>query len=425
MKKYLSLFLLLAFLLPAWTGRDFLWKRKDLAAYKNLLVTLQKAQYAKDRLLVKILPAFRRLGDEIIRSHGLEKAGELEGLGWVVVKVPEGSTVREKALELFSDPRVAAVEPDLVYKALDVQPNDEFFFLQWYLRNDGTFGNGSRAGADIEATKGWEYEKGSEAIIIAIVDTGVDYTHPDLEGKVIKGYDYVNDDDDPMDDHGHGTAMAGIAAAKTNNEKGIAGVCWNCKIMAIKALDAQGVGFTTNIAYGIRYAIKHGAKVINLSLGSAYPSQALLDAIEEAYNSNVLVVAAAGNSGASVFYPAAYSPKCISVGATDYNDQRPSFSNYGSSLDVVAPGVMIATTWPTWDQYQYVYISGTSASAAVVSGIAGVLFSRKPSLTIQDARKAILYTCEDINKDRFPGKDVYMGYGRVNLYQLLKPIKLE
>ena len=399
--------------------------KKDIKYFNRIMESLEKADYARDHVLIKLRGKFNLQKMDILREYRLKEIGYLPDLNWIIARVPEGKTVKDVIRNMFFDERVAYVEPDYVLKAFEVTPNDPLFHLQWYLYNDGTFRDGSKPGADIEAPKGWEYETGSEAVIVAVVDTGVDYDHPDLEDKVIKGYDFVNEDEDPMDDNGHGTMVAGVVAAKTNNNKGIAGVCWGCKVLAVKVLDKDGLGLSAVVAFGIKYAVDHGAKVINLSLGGPYPSKPLMEAVDYAYQANVLVVAASGNENSFVYYPAAYSPKCISVGATDYFDERADFSNYGANLDVVAPGVFIATLYPTWADYQYVYANGTSLAAPIVSGIAGLLFSKKPGLSVDDARKIILYTAEDINKERFPGKDVYLGYGRVNLYQLLKPIKLE
>lgn len=374
-----------------------------------------------NRILVKFYPGTKDK-DEIVKNYGLEKIGDILKGKWSVLRVPKWKKTSQVIDELLKDRRVVWAEMDQrAWIVGEVVPNDPLFGQQWYLKNKGTI-TGSIEGADVKATYGWDYTKGSENVTIAIVDTGVDYNHPDLENKVIKGYDFVNTNSDPMDDHGHGTMVAGIAGAQSNNGEGITGVCWNCKILAIKVLDSSGIGYYSWIADGIEYAVDQGAKVVNISAGGSNPGIVLEDALDYAWRNNVVVVAAAGNESGQILYPAAYSPKCISVGATDYADERAHFSNFGPNLDISAPGVEIVSTYPGGN---YAVGSGTSFSAPIVSGAAALLLSVKPNLTSDQVRKTLLYTSDDVNSSSLPGFDYYLGYGRLNLQTLFSPIHLE
>jgi subtilisin family serine protease len=254
---------------------------------------------------------------------------------------------------------------------------------------------------------------GTAGVWIAIVDTGVDYTHPDLvSSRLWLGWDFVNSDNNPMDDHGHGTHVAGIAGANTNNGQGVAGVCWGCGLLAVKVLGADGSGLTSWVADGIQYAAYWGAAfgkrtVINLSLGSPYPSSVLADAVAYAQGQGALIVAAAGNNGLDqLFYPAAY-PGVIGVAATDSSDQRASFSNSGSHVDIAAPGVSILSTKWSW----YYYKSGTSMATPHVAGVAGLVWSARPALTASQVCGALLRTAMDLGTS---GRDDIYGYGRLN-----------
>jgi thermitase len=239
---------------------------------------------------------------------------------------------------------------------------------------------------------------------IAIVDTGVQYDHPDLSGKVYLGYNFVDGNWDPYDLNGHGTHCAGIAAAVTDNGIGIAGMAPNASILAVKVLDANGSGTLDNVASGIEYAADAGANVISLSLGGPSGSTTLQNAVDYAWNKGAVLVAAAGNNGSSApTYPAYYS-NVISVAATDSNDNKPSWSNYGSWVDVAAPGVNIYSTYPT---NRYAYLSGTSMATPHVSGLAALLAAQ--GRTNSQIRAAIQNTADPI-----AGTGTYWKYGRIN-----------
>ena len=284
-------------------------------------------------------------------------------------------------------------------------PNDSFFSSQYALYDSGSQG--------IDAISGWDLEQGDASVIIAIVDTGIDYTHEDLSGKVIKGYDYVNEDFDPRDDNGHGTHVAGIAAATTNNGRGIAGVCPGCSLLAIKVVTADGAGANSWIANGIANAVSLGARVINLSLGGLDASQTIQLAVQQAYQQGVVIVAASGNDGSGVpLYPAAFS-EVIAVGATNQYGSRASFSSYGSHLELVAPGQTIYSTLPG---NSYEAWNGTSMASPHVAGLAGLILSRNSALTNAQVRQLMDGTALDLGSS---GRDSYFGYGRIDALSAL------
>jgi thermitase len=278
----------------------------------------------------------------------------------------------------------------------------------------------------IEILDAWSQSQGSSEVTIAVIDTGTDYTHIDLgDGKIIIGIDqdYVNDDDDAMDDHGHGTHVGGIAAANTYNGIGIAGVCPACRILPLKALSSAGSGRWDDIATAIRYAVDHGVEVINMSLGGDNCTTDLAEAINYAYERNVTIVAASGNScpvrvslgleSFDVSYPAQFE-RVIAVGATDAQDNRATFSHYGSTLDVTAPGVGILSTYLN---RSYKRLDGTSMASPIVAGLAGLLVSQYPSLTPAQVQEILEQSADDIGS---LGWDEQTGWGRINADQALQ-----
>lgn len=300
---------------------------------------------------------------------------------------------------------VKYVEPNFKRRAL-LEPNDQYWRLQWGPKR-------------IEANWAWNTTLGSSTITVAVIDTGIDYTHPDLAGNYLEGgHDWINDDDDPLDDFGHGTHCAGIIAALANNGIGIAGLA-QVKILAEKVLDASGSGTDATVASGIYHAVELGAKIISMSLGGYGYSRLLHEAVKYAYENGVLLVAAAGNDGTKIkAYPAAYE-EVIAVAATDENNRRASFSNWGDWIELAAPGVGIYSTMPTYHvtlndwgyPVNYSHMDGTSMACPHVSGVAALLWSLYPSATNNWLRTQLRRTAEDLG---VAGFDRYYGYGLVN-----------
>lgn len=288
-------------------------------------------------------------------------------------------------------------EVDEARKAYDA-PNDPYYGQQWQF------------GA-ISAEGGWDVTHGSGSVTVAVIDTGIDYNHPDLSGKVLTGKNYVDGSSDPYDDNGHGTHVAGLAAAMTDNGVGVAGVDWAARILPLKVLDSSGSGYDSDIASAIRYAADSGAEVINMSLGSSTSTFTLQLAVNYAYGKGVTIVAAAGNDGtSSVSYPAAYSG-VIAVGAIDSGGNRAEFSNYGSKLDLMAPGVSLPSTY-TNGAYQK--MSGTSMSSPIVAGAACMVLAAFPGYASKpdEVASKLTSTATDMGT---PGFDTGYGYGKLNL----------
>jgi len=395
-------------------------------------------RFAPGQVLVKFKPEIREpLLEATATAYGLRKLGQIPGLEIYKFQIPQAFSVAEMVYALRQNPDVEYAEPN--YEAhITVTPNDPLFRYQYALANTGqevgTGGPRGTSGADIQATRAWDETKGSASVTIAIVDTGVDLLHPDLKNKIKSaGRDFVNNDNDATDDNGHGTMVAGIAAADTNNNEGIAGVAWNCKILPVKVVDAEGNGFYDAIVAGVRWAADNGASVINMSIGGPDTADSLRDAVKYAHDKGVVVCAAVGNDDSAVLYPAAYDAYVLAVAATDYADARASFSNFGPQIDVAAPGVRVACPVPTWfwaanggrsSDSPYALADGTSMSAPLVTGLAALIRGLKPELSADSVMDIIRYTSDDVNSGQHKGKDDFIGYGRINLAKALVPIKI-
>ncbi|WP_424766212.1 S8 family peptidase [Paenibacillus sp. sgz302251] len=265
----------------------------------------------------------------------------------------------------------------------------------------------------IEAEKGWNVSKGDEAVIVAVLDTGVQSNHPDLQGKITNGINIINEDAAPDDDVGHGTHVSGIIGATVNNGEGVAGVSWYNKIMPVKVLDSSGAGSTYSVAQGIIWAVDHGADVINMSLGNYAQADFLHDAIKYAYDHDVVLVAASGNDNTDrPGYPAAY-PEVFAVASTNSNKEKSSFSNFGNYIDVAAPGDSIASTYPG---SQYAALSGTSMASPHVAALAGLIRSVNPDLSNVEVMEIMRKSAIDLGTK---GKDNYFGYGEIDVDRAL------
>jgi type VII secretion-associated serine protease mycosin len=277
------------------------------------------------------------------------------------------------------------------------RPNDQLYSpYQWNLPLIGM-------------EQSWEISQGRSDVTVAVVDTGIDLNHPEFQGKLVDGHNIIEDTNNPQDDNGHGTHVAGVIAAKTNNATGIAGMNWKCKLMPVKAIGSDGSGTAFDIAQGIYWATDHGADVINLSVGNYTSSAALQEACRYAYDRNVVLVAATGNDATDQpGYPAAYK-EVLGVSAVDHNSQRADFSNFGDYVDVVAPGVDIASTYIYSD---YAALSGTSMACPHVAALASLIRSVHPKMKNTQVMDLIRKTATDLGQ---PGKDQLFGYGMINV----------
>ncbi len=347
---------------------------------------------------------------------------------------------------LEQDAGVAYAVPNHLFK-VDWTPDDPGLEKQWGL-------------SKIQAEKAWDFTRGDPSVLLAVIDTGIDYNHPDLarslwvnpgedlnhNGRVdstdfngvdddgngfvddIRGWDfvdapnypdagdYLNRDNNPDDENGHGTAITGILAAQADNGLGVAGVAPGCRVMNLRAGTSRGLLEEDDVAAALLYAVENGARVVNMSFGDVALTPFLRDVIQFAYTNNVLCVASSGNDGNDkIHYPSGLN-ETLSVGASTQYDGRAPFSNFGFSLDLVAPGYQIYTTERN---NSYGMVSGTSASSPFVTGVAGLILSRNPNLTAQTLRHILTSTCDDIGE---AGWDTSFGAGRLNAFRAVSAV---
>lgn len=373
-------------------------------------------RYALDRVIVKFKGGQFRLQalSEVKSQYGLQSIKEFRNLNIYVFKLPKDKTPHEAIAELRKRPDVEYAEPDYIYTIKATIPNDPLWNNLWGL-------------AKIQAPLAWDITRGSQSVVVAVIDTGVDYNHPDLKDNMWKdpatGYYGKNcitgasNPNDPMDDNGHGTHVAGTIGAVGNNGVGVVGVNWQVKIMALKAGDSSGISLSAAIDC-INYAIQKGAHIINASWGDYAYSQTLRNAIASAKNAGILFVAAAGNeeydNDLTPLYPASYDlENIISVAATDQNDLLASFSNYGrNSVHVGAPGVGILSTLPN---NNYGNKSGTSMASPHVAGLAALLKAQNPSYTWRELKCRIMKGVDPLSS--LNGKTITGG--RINASKAL------
>lgn len=343
----------------------------------------------------------------------------------------------EKPELLYGLLGVKSVDKNYIYKAL-ATPNDTYYRYQWHYVN-------------IKLPQAWDIMKAA-SVVVAVIDTGVSFTHPDLQGIFVTGRDFVDGDNNPTDpalDASHGTHCIGTIAALTNNSLGVAGVNWGgygIKIMPIRVLGADGSGTLDNVAAGIRWAANNGAKIISMSLGGS-GAQVLMDAVKYAYSKNITMVCAAGNENrSSLSYPAAYV-ETIAVGATRYDNKRAPYSNYNYTtyydpyrkmnvthyLDIVAPGGdtsvdqngdgyadgVLSTTWTPTNKDTYMFMQGTSMATPHVAAVAAMLYARGYT-TPESIRSRLIQTAYKIPGYTYSsGWNKYVGYGLIDAYKAL------
>jgi thermitase len=323
--------------------------------------------YVLNELIVKFREGTdSNQADQIVLSLGAKRInhipGKIIGLPSQVkhIRLPETINVDQAILEYSKRPEVEYAQPNYIYHTLMI-PNDPNFNDLWGLHNTSQTINEATgiSGKDIHAPEAWDIITDCSNVIVAVVDTGINYNHRDLQGNMWDGgpsypnhgWDFQDNDNDPMDLTGHGTHVAGIIGAQGNDGTGVCGVCWKVKLMAVRVFDASGSGTTASVVSGINFAVTNGAHIVNLSLGTSQDDTAIKSAISNAQANGVIIVAAAGNdSSSSYIYPAAYAVtynNVLSVGAVDQNGMLASFSNYGPSwVYIAAPGQNVLSTWP-------------------------------------------------------------------------------
>lgn len=360
--------------------------------------------HAPDQILVKFKADIAEdIKARVHQKYGGRVVDVIVGIDVEVVRTPV-DTVWRMVRAYKKDATVEFAEPDYIAEAI-LTPNDPYFGKQWGM-------------VKIEAPEAWDITQGSSGVKIAICDTGIDQNHEDLAAKIVANKNFTLSR--TVDDlYGHGTHVAGIAAAITNNVRGVAGVGFDSSLMNAKVLGDTGTGYYSWVASGIIWAADNGAKVINLSLGGTSSSTTLEGAVNYAWGKGCVIVAAAGNSTTSVpLYPAYYA-YCIAVAATDQNDAKASFSNYGIWVDIAAPGVGIFSTMPNHRNrigiLNYGSLSGTSMSTPHVAGVAALVWTTSYWTTNADVRSRIedMTDCEGL---------IYTNYGicRVNAYNAVK-----
>ncbi|MDX6396998.1 MAG: serine protease, partial [Gaiellaceae bacterium] len=352
---------------------------------------------ATRRLIVKFEDGVAR-GTEakLLRSADTSLDDRVPQLDVSVVEVAPRDA-REAEASLEASPQVEYVERDAVVRSFAAIPNDTLWRSQWGLQL-------------LDLPLVWAASSRAMVVPVAVIDTGVDAGHPDLAGMVGPGRDFVNDDDDATDDNGHGTAAAGVIAAHGGNALGGAGICQSCTVIPVKVLDAAGAGTTAMVAEAIVWATDHGARVINLSLGSPTRTEAVRDAIGYAVGRGVIVVAAAGNEGTSEeLYPAAEAG-VVSVGATMRDDALYDWSNRGAWVRLAAPGCNTAPGLGGG----FVEFCGTSSAAPVVAGLAAVALAQEPQaarVRIEEALGAGAIPVPDIARGRINAREALAMLG--------------
>lgn len=411
-------------------------------------------EFVPGEVLVKFRPETGAAkGQILLQGLGYQTLAVSSYSGLLRVQVPAGQEARVAA-ELAARPEVEFAELNRILTLFNI-PDDTEFAQQWNMHNTGQ--TGGQVDADIDAPEAWDIETGSPAVVIAIVDSGADLDHEDLQANIwvnpgetpgnavdddgngfvddVNGWDFCNStsfllpcaqpgDNDPNDAIGHGTHVTGIAGAVGNNGKGVSGVSWQASLMPLKVFDQFSNTTLASVANGIDYAAANGAHIINLSLGNpnqAAPCasmQAIVTAIKNATSQGMLVVAASGNASKNFVGCPAALDEVIAVAATTPQDTRWTGSNFGIHLDVSAPGVSIYSTSFN-PALKYQLLTGTSMASPHVAGLAGLLWAYDPALSDKDVRTIIEATVDDLGT---AGYDVFFGHGRINAYQALSTL---
>ena len=349
--------------------------------------------FVPGRILVRFHPETpKSRGRGIIAQAGATDAGMIEAIGVHIVELPAGADEEAFIHAFGGQPEVEFAELDRVYAPEAMTPNDPSYPGQWHLPK-------------IAGPTAWSTTTGSSGVTIAILDTGVDSTHPDLASKIVPGWNFYDNNSDTSDVYGHGTAVAGSAAAASNNGLGVAAVAWNCTLMPIRISALNGNASTSAMASGLTWAADHGARVANISY-KVSTSSTVSSAARYFQSHGGVVAIAAGND--STFYSTADNPDVITVSATTSSDALASWSNTGNHIDLASPGTSIYTTnrgggYGSW--------SGTSFSSPIVAGVAALVISANPSLTASQIQDILKQSADDLGT---AGWDAQYGWGRVN-----------
>ena len=358
-------------------------------------------------------------------ARGTRVLEVIESLGVERLAIPADRSVAEMVDLYAADPGCEYAEPNYIGEGGVFVPDDTSFGFQWHLDNTGQ--TGGTPDADIDAIDGWETSRGHASIRLAVLDTGIDSDHPEFTGRLLPGYDFVNEDTDPEADHSHGPRVTGLAAANADNSFAVAGVDHFASIVPVKVLNSSNFGTTFDLAQGLDFA-KDEAQVISMSLIN-FPtgSSTLNNALQAARDAGAILIACAGNGGlgdADDSGPGA-SPLTISVGATNDDDERASFSGTGAALDIVAPGSSVRTIRYNTAADTTTPFSGCSAATPIVAGIATLMLSLNPTLTHDEVFTVLTTTAEDQvgpPSEDTPGRDDFFGHGRVNLAAALAAV---
>lgn len=355
--------------------------------------TRQMPEFIRGRVLVQFrAETLAMAGPDMIAEAGARDTGTLAGTGVHVIELQTGADEEAMVRALQSRPEVEFAELDEIVPPADSIPNDPWYAnWEWHLRK-------------IQAPTAWSTTEGGSNVVIAILDTGVDGTHEDLVSKLVPGWNVYDNNSDTRDVNGHGTLVAGTAAASSNNGVGVASVAWGCSIMPVRISDTTGYAYFSTMASGLTWAADHGARVANLSY-RASTSSTVASAAQYFQSKGGVVTVAAGNEG--TFDPSADNPYVLTVSGTDSNDLLYAWSNSGNNLDVAAPG----SAYTTVNGGGYSAASGTSVAAPIVAGIAALVLSANPALTGDEVQTLLKQSSDDLG---LAGWDTSYGWGRVN-----------